>query len=62
MQTDALLGDLPVRLDGTFRFAPIPFANLGGRGLKGSLLRIDMASQRWHLRYAGDGVPVVAED
>ena len=61
MRTDALLGDLPVKLDGTFRFAPIPFANLGGRGLKGALLRIDMTSKRWHLRYATDGVPVIGE-
>jgi hypothetical protein len=61
MQTDALLGDLPVKLDGTFRFAPIPFANLGGRGLKGALLRIDMTGKRWHLRYAADGVPVIGE-
>ena len=62
MQADALLGDLAVKLDGTFRFAPIPFANLGGRGLKGAVLRIDMTSQRWHLRYAGDGVPVIGEN
>lgn len=61
MQTDALLGDLPVKLDGTFRFAPIPFANLGGRGLKGALLRIDMTGRRWQLRYAGDGVPTIGE-
>jgi hypothetical protein len=59
MQADALLGDLPVRLDGTFRFAPIPFANLGGNGLKGALLRIDMQGKRWLLRYAGAAVPVI---
>lgn len=61
MQADALLGDLPVRLDGTFRFAPIPFANLGGRGLKGALLRIDMQGKRWLLRYAGDAIPVIGK-
>jgi len=61
MQTDALLGDLPVRLDGTFRFAPIPFANLGAHGLKGALLRIDMQGKRWLLRYAGDAVPVIGK-
>jgi len=59
MRTDALLGDLPVKLDGTFRFAPVPFANLGGRGLKGARLRIDMTNKRWHLRYATKGVPVI---
>jgi hypothetical protein len=59
LQADALLGDLPIRLDGTFRFAPIPFANLGGSGLKGALLRIDMQGKRWLLRYAGSGVPVI---
>jgi len=61
MRTDALLGDLPVKLDGAFRFAPVRFANLGGRGLKGARLRIDMTRKLWHLSYAQHDVPVIGE-
>lgn len=50
-----------MKLDGTFRFAPVPFANLVGRGLKGALLRIDMTGKRWHVRYVTDGIPVIGE-
>ncbi len=61
MRTDAVLGDLPIKLDGAFRFAPVRFANLGGRGLKGARLRIDMTRKLWHLSYADNGVPVIGE-
>ncbi len=61
MRTDALLGDLPIKLDGAFRFAPVRFANLGGRGLKGARLRIDMTRKLWHLSYADNVVPVIGE-
>lgn len=59
LQTDADLAGLPIKLDGHILFVDLPFANLGGRALKDTVIRIDMAKRRWQLQFSGEGTPTI---
>lgn len=51
LDTQASLAGTDVRLKGNFRFAAMPFANLGTGALKQAKLQIDTANRRWQLKF-----------
>ncbi len=51
IKTQAQFAGNTAELNGEYRFAPFPFANLGCEGLKGAKLKIDNINRRWQLTY-----------
>lgn len=60
LDTHAQIADKTVKLQGTFLFADIPFANMGSAALREYRVLIDVPNKRWKLSFSGSGQPVIA--